>query len=266
MEFYNTFFCEDCRITMENMICDDINVDLILTSPPYNTSKYGNLSNNQKDNRNRRYDVFVENKSDEQYINWTISIFDYFDKVLSENGVILYNLGYGNEKNELLWNCLYHILHCTNFTIVEDIIWKKRNAVPNVSSPNKLTRIVEHIFVFSRKSEYMDFKTNKQFLKFGKNGQKYYENRYNFIEAPNNDGVCSLNKATFSTELVLKLLEIYCPQSKNSVVYDPFMGTGTTAKGCVEYGVTYIGSEISEAQVEYSKKRVNSIQSKLGVI
>ena len=107
----------------------------------------------------------------------------------------------------------------------------------------------------------MSFKTNKKFLKYGKNGQKYYENIYNFIEAQNNDEPCKLNKATFSTDLVLKLLSIYAPPK--SIVYDPFMGTGTTAKGCELYGCKWIGSEISEAQVEYSKERLNSIQTKL---
>ena len=46
---------------------------------------------------------------------------------------------------------------------------------------------------------------------------------YNYIEAANNDGANKLNKATFSTELVLKLLNMYA--TKDSVVYDSFMGT-----------------------------------------
>lgn len=260
MEFKNKIFCEDCRITMENMICEDFKVDLILTSPPYNTSKYGNLSNKQKDNRNRRYDVFIEDKSDDSYINWTIAIFDYFDKILSENGVVLYNLGYGNEKNELMWNCVYYLIKYSNFTIVDDIIWKKKNAVPNVSSPNKLTRICEHIFVFCRKSEYMSFKTNKRVINVSKVGQKFYNNFSNFIEASNNDEPCELNKATFSSDLVEQLLSMYVPKSKEVVVYDAFMGTGTTAKGCEMYGVNWVGSEISEAQVEYARNRLKSVQ------
>ena len=263
-EFLNRFFCEDCRVTMSNMICEDFKVDLILTSPPYNTSKYGNLQNNQKDNRNRRYDVFVESKTDEQYINWTLGIFDYFDKILSKNGVVIYNINYGNEKNELMWKVIYSILQFSNFTIVDDIIWKKKNAVPNVSSPNKLTRIVEHILVFCRKSEYMSFSTNKQVINISKVGQKFYNNVNNFIESPNNDGACELNKATFSTDLVLQLLSIYAPDG--SIVYDPFMGTGTTANACEKYGVDWIGSEISEAQVEHSKNRLKSIQSRLEMI
>jgi len=43
----------------------------------------------------------------------------------------------------------------------------------------------------------------------------------------------------------------------NSLVYDPFMGTGTTAVACVIDGHDYIGSEISDKQCEYAQKRIN---------
>lgn len=35
--FVNKLFCEDCRVTMKNMICENFKVDAIITSPPYNT-------------------------------------------------------------------------------------------------------------------------------------------------------------------------------------------------------------------------------------
>jgi DNA modification methylase len=54
--------------------------------------------------------------------------------------------------------------------------------------------------------------------------------------------------------LVKKLLEIYAP--KNAVVYDPFMGSGTTAVACKEMGLHWIGSEISKNQCEWADKRL----------
>ncbi len=96
----------------------------------------------------------------------------------------------------------------------------------------------------------------------GKNGQKYYVPMYNYIEAKNNDGVNPLNKATFSTDLIIKLLDMYLSNS-GGVVYDCFMGTGTTAYACRSKGLDYVGSEISEAQVEYANQRLKSIQTTL---
>ena len=80
-----------------------------------------------------------------------------------------------------------------------------------------------------------------------KTQQANYENIFNFFEAKNNDGVNNLNKATFSTDFVKKLIEIYA--KPNSLIYDSFMGIGTTAKGCIETNMRYVGSELSEAQI-----------------
>lgn len=83
-----------------------------------------------------------------------------------------------------------------------------------------------------------------------------YENIFNFVEAANNDGPCLLNKATYSSELCEKLLNIYCPP--NGFVYDPFMGTGTTAVACEKMDLQWSGSEISVNQVEYANNRINN--------
>ena len=41
------------------------------------------------------------------------------------------------------------------------------------------------------------------------------------------------------------------------------MGTGTTAIGAIKENMRYIGSELSEAQVEYARKRIEEEESKL---
>ena len=44
--------------------------------------------------------------------------------------------------------------------------------------------------------------------------------------------------------------------NKDSVVYDSFIGTGTTAVACKQFGCKCIGSELSEAQYEYALERL----------
>ena len=110
------------------------------------------------------------------------------------------------------------------------------------------------MFVFCRKDEYKTFQCNKEVSSVAKTGQTFYRPIYNYLEAPNNDGSCILNKATYSSELCEKLLTIY--GTENSVVYDPFMGTGTTAVACKRLGFKCYGSEISQQQVEYSLERL----------
>ena len=81
-----------------------------------------------------------------------------------------------------------------------------------------------------------------------------YSTIRNFIEAPCNSEVCDINKATYSIELCNAIFKIYAP--KNAVIYDPFMGSGTTAIACIENGHKYIGSEISKAQMDWAENRI----------
>jgi site-specific DNA-methyltransferase (adenine-specific) len=220
-------------------------VDIIVTSPPYNTSRVG-----ASDKYSSRYDQYQDKMSDQDYCDWTVRIFEGYDKVLKKDGCILYNLSYSSENTQLIWLVISDIIKRTNFTTADTIVWKKSNAIPNNVSKNKLTRIVEYIFVFARKKELKTFNANKKITgRIERTGQANYENIYNFIEARNNDGSNQLNKATFSTELVKKLLTIYAPQ--NSLVYDNFIGIGTTAKACLEMGLNFVGSEISQGQVNH---------------
>ena len=111
------------------------------------------------------------------------------------------------------------------------------------------------MFVFVRKDEVNTYENNRRVKSVSeKTKQKYYEAIYNFVEAKNNDGKCPYNQATYSTELCDKLLDIYTQD--NWIVYDPFMGSGTTAVSCKKRKLNYIGSEISSQQVEYANQRI----------
>lgn len=251
---------EDCFLTMNGMPMRQI--DVILTSPFYNTNKKAGKSRTLKNTSVKvgqydyvRYDTHVDNMTDDEYCDFTEKLFWEFDRILKLNGCILYNLGYGAENTEGLFKTVNTIITKTPFTIADVIVWKKSNAFPNSCSPNRLTRIWEFVFVFCRKVEAHTFKCNKKIKSYRKTGQAAYENIYNFIEAKNNDGSCPLNKATFSSELCEKLLRIYAPRP-DSWIYDPFMGTGTTGVACKKMGLHCIGSEISEAQCEYARKRI----------
>lgn len=48
----------------------------------------------------------------------------------------------------------------------------------------------------------------------------------------------------------------------NAVVYDPFLGSGTTAIACKNMGIDFIGSEISENQVKWANERLSKIPQK----
>ena len=104
-----------------------------------------------------------------------------------------------------------------------------------------------------------NYTNNRKIKTKGKNGQNYYEVVYNYIKARNNDGSTKhINQATFSTDLCAQLLNIYT--SVNDLIYDPFIGTGTTAIACFQTQRHCIGTEISTKQVQYALDRLETIK------
>ena len=247
---------EDCLDTMKKMNEIGERVGVILTSPPYNTGKNGNNIKRSMKNYERRYDIYLEQKDENDYIDWTINVFNHYDLILKKDGCIIYNMSYGNDNPTQMYLTIAAIIKNTNFTIADTIVWKKKCALPNNTSSNKLTRICEFVFVFCRKNEYKTFMANKNIKSINeRTGQKFYEAINNFIEAKNNDGPNKLNKATYSSDLCEKLLKIYAKE--NEIVYDSFNGTGSTGVACLKLGLNYIGSELSKEQCQYSIERLN---------
>ena len=135
------------------------------------------------------------------------------------------------------------------------ISWKKSHSIPFQTSPTKLSRLVEQIYVIVHKDYLHSFITNKEVSKINeKTGQKFYKGYVNYVEAKNNDGIKCALKASYSTELVSKLIDIYFPC--NSLIYDPFNGIGTTAVACKSKGLNYIASEISKDFWDISNQRL----------
>lgn len=240
----NKIYNMDCVVGLQKMIDDGNTVDTVLTSPPYNI-----IRPNSKD---RGYDIYKDGMSNEEYSQWTIDIFNKIDKILKPNGKILYNMSYGAENTECMSLTVADIIRKTDFTIADIIVWHKNSATPNNVSPNRLTRICEFIYVFCRKSEINTFESNKKIISQRETQQNIYENVFNIIKAKNNDESCDLNKATYSTELCLKLMAIYCKDGET--VMDMFMGTGTTAIACIKRNLKYIGFELSDKQCQYAEE------------
>ena len=245
----NKIYNEDCFETMSKM--KNGSVDMVMTSPPYNmTNRKGGFADSG------RYDVYDDWKEVGEYLDFTVNLFRNFDKIVRENGIVLYNFSYSIENPTLPYILVNEIASKTDWCLADTIIWKKSAGLPFPANERRLSRNWEFVWVFVRKNEINTFNCNKGLKKISeKTGQRYYNVYYNFVEARNNDcKTHELNQATYSTELCTKLFEIYA--DKGYIVYDPFMGTGTTANACIEKEMYFIGSELSEKQCEYANERI----------
>ena len=223
----------------------DKSISGIITSPPYN------ITTKRKDMYYDNGYSDKDNLTEEEYIQVRVNEFKEFSRIMDDKGVICYNISYHNENPILPTLLMTRIHQDTDLTIADIITWKKSNSIPFQTSPTKLSRLCELVYVIVKKEHLHDFTTNKQVSKVNeKTGQKFYKNYTNLIEAKNNDGVKCKLKASFSEDFVLNLLDIYFPI--NSTIYDPFMGIGTTARACKRSNRNFIGSELDKEHYEIS--------------
>ena len=243
----NKIYNENCKETLNKL--ENKSIDGIITSPPYNINT--ERSDCYYNNGYSELDGLSEN----DYLEVRTNEFKEFSRVIKDKGVICYNISYAKE-NPILPTLLVAKIHNeTDLTIADIICWKKTNAIPFQTSPTKLSRITELIYVFVKKLELHTFQTNKEVSKINeKTGQKFYKNYVNYIEARNNDGyICKL-KASYSQDLCNQLINIYF--KKGSLIYDPFTGIGTTQLSCIENECDYLGSELTKEHFDVAIKRI----------
>lgn len=239
----NQIFNENNIYTMSRLL--DKSISGIITSPPYN------ITSKRKDVYYNNGYSDIDGLTEDEYLTVRTNEFIEFSRILEDKGVICYNISYHNENPILPTLLMTKVHNETDLTVADIITWKKSTSIPFQTSPTKLSRICELVYVVVKKEFLHDFKTNKQVSKVNeKTGQRFYKNYTNLIESKNNDGVQCKLKASFSEDFVNKLLDIYFPEG--SLIYDPFMGIGTTARACKKSNRNYIGSELDKEHFDIS--------------
>ena len=250
----NKIYCGDTVETMGKI--NDGSIDLILTSPPYLASIR---------NDNHKYpgakDQIKDNQSVDDYLEWIIDNFKQYERILKKDGVIVFNFSYTTFNPSLPYFLINEVFKHTDFRIYDTFAWKKKSAMPVSGHPNRVTRIVEMVYIFA-KTPY--FKANKTVSSVSRTGQKYYNNYYNFIEARNNDGKVEGHEATFSTDLASFFIDLY--SKENEIVLDNFSGTGTTPYASSKMNRQYIGIDLVEKFCDYARERVSKLYKEEGLI
>ena len=156
---HNKIYNEDCFITMSNM--DDNFVDIVMTSPPYNmTARKGGYADSG------RYDVYEDWMTETEYIEFTIKLFNNFNRIVKPNGVVLYNFSYSIENPSLPYKLVAEIVDKTEWCVADTIMWKKGSGLPFPANERRLSRNWEFVWVFVRKDEIDTLKKLRDKYKF----------------------------------------------------------------------------------------------------
>ena len=243
----NEIYCGDTVETMK--LINDKSIRLILTSPPY-------LASIRKDNH--KYpgakDIIKDNQPVKEYLSWLVEVFKEYERILTDDGVIVFNYSYTTFNPSLPYILINEVFENTGLEIYDTASWKKKSCVPISGHPNRLTRIVEMVYIFAKTP---DFNANKKVVTISKTVQRYYKTYFNFIEAKNNDGKVEGHEATFSSEFAKFFIDLY--SEPNDIVLDNFSGTGTTPYASSKMGRQFIGIDLVEDYCDYARDRMKKL-------
>lgn len=260
----NKIFNENCLDTLSKL--PDNLIDLTITSPPYDNLR-----------------SYKDGVGDE----WSFDVFkpiaNQLYRVSKNGGVVVWVVGdatiNGSETGSSFEQALY--FKEIGFKLFDTMIYQKTGT----PFPQKVryNQIFEYMFVFSKGSP----KTFNPILKPNKTAgatrkSRKFRNKngelvpgmgtkpINEMGIDNNiwtikngmykstkDLVAFEHPAIFPEELAEK--HIISWTNENDLVYDPFMGSGTTAKKAIELNRNYIGSEISKEYWDISQKRIEPL-------
>lgn len=233
----NKIYNEDCLITMKTMA--DSSIDLIITSPPYNIL---NASHSKKKYHNYRDD----NKSKIEYSNF---LRERVSEMIRVSKITFLNIQFLSGNNI----ALIELLNEFKNHLSEIIIWDKINSEPAMSI-NVLNSQFEFILVFSKKNNR---KFDRAFFSRGTLSNVWYIKK----RIATKEDIKSEHFALFPKNLVNKILKNFSVE--NDLIYDPFMGLGTTAICCISSNRNYIGSEIDKKYFNITNDRLEVFRSQL---
>lgn len=241
MQKTNIIHNEDCLKTLKSM--EDNSVDLILTSPPYNIGI--------------DYDTYDDKKDWKEYYKWCGEWLEQCYRVLKSDGRIAIDhylsLGTAEYRTAPIAK-LYNIMDDIGFkhhsiAVWTDITLAKRTAwgswlsasSPYINSPYEGV-LIDYKDKWKKENKGESTIKKEDFIKLTRGiWDIKTETR-------------GLTKANFSIDFASKIINLL--SYEGDIVYDPFMGSGTTAIACIRSGRKYIGSEISPNYWEIANDRI----------
>ena len=226
-------------------------VDLIFADPPYNLQLKKNLNRPDNSIVNAVNDDWDKFSSFKEYDNFTESWLVECKRVLRPNGTIWIIGSYHN---------IFRVgvkLQDLNFWILNDIIWRKSNPMPNFRG-SRFTNAHETL-IWASKGEKSKYTFNYNSMKcFNENIQMRSDWE---IPICSGDERLKLNgNKLHSTQKPEALIaRIILSSSKTGdLVLDPFLGSGTTAAVAKKLGRKWIGIEKENLYIKKAKARIDS--------
>jgi modification methylase len=225
----NKIYCENCMDTMAKT--PDGFIDLTITSPPYNLGNKHHTGNNIF----KSYDIYNDELPEKEYQRLQIEVLNELYRCTSDKGSVMYN-----HKNRIKMGIQispYEWLLKTKWIIKQEIVWF--NGSQNFDKI-RFYPMTERVYWLAKHPSTKLNNTINHHDLFGK-------------EEWRAEGTSKKHKRSFSENMARDLIKVF-PAA--NVIYDPYIGSGTTAIAAIREGRNFIGSEISEEYYKITEERI----------
>lgn len=242
----NKILCGDSLELMKRF--PDDSIDLVITDPPFNISHERKSDRTKIEHRSVKrpsilsYDFGEWDKfeSDKDFLGFTFNWVKECIRVLKPNGSF-----YSFFARQYI-SYLDKMVTDLGLKVRSHIVWHKTNPCPQIFKVGYM-EACEFILYATGKGHIFNYKLGQQ---------------HNFIETPLCQGRERLNHPTQKPEKVIEVLIKYS-SNEDDVVFDPFVGTGTTCVVAKKLGRKWVGIDIDPTYVEMAKKRISGIPERL---
>ena len=223
--------------------------DLVFADPPYNLQIGKKLKRPDGSKVNGVNDKWDQFKSFEDYDNFCKEWLGECKRVLKHHGAIWVIGSYHN-----IFRIGYHIQN-TGYWILNDVIWKKNNPMPNFRG-TRFTNAHETL-IWASKNKNSKYTFNYQSLKC-LNDDLQMRSDWTLPICNGSERIKKNGKKVHSTQKPESILRrvLLASTNKGDFVFDPFLGTGTTAVVAKKMGRNYFGIEKEKKYFKTAKQRL----------
>jgi len=235
----NKIYNENCLKTLCRM--PDKFVDLVVTSPPYNmrtrirNGEYTTMG--KSENFSKKYKHFGDDLPIDKFYSFHS---DVLRELLRVAKIVCYNFQIVTGSKE----AFFKIIGDFNRDIKDIIIWDKGSGQPAMHGM-VLNSCYEMILILEDDKRAGRAIQNAKFNRGKMN---------NILRIGRGKKVVDGHSAVFPDRLAGELIKAF--SEEGNLIYDPFMGSGTTAKMAHLQNRKWIGSEISIEYVKIAEKRL----------
>ena len=223
--------------------------DLVFADPPYNLQIGKKLKRPDDSKVNGVNDKWDQFKSFDDYDNFCKKWLTECKRVLKDNGSIWVIGTYHN-----IFRLGYHIQN-KGYWMLNDVIWRKNNPMPNFRG-TRFTNAHETL-IWASKNKNSKYTFNYQSLKC-LNDDLQMRSDWTLPICNGSERIKRNGKKVHSAQKPESLLHriLLASTNKGDFVFDPFLGTGTTAVVAKKLGRNYFGVEKEKKYFQTSKQRL----------